>query len=326
MSYTEGESIPRWFAWLGMIIALLIPYVMAVVVVTPPTMTSAIKELGFDLSGLSIALISIPFISVIVIIVTYLWYHNEYWYNDVERTSLNPIVLALIIGYPIAFALTANSSMGVYFVGALLIAIIVAMFYRWEPRIPTSIGYKIGLFWAGVTAVVVLLISSLDILTNHGFSAWLSALLSPTWYQHVIIYSYASWLINQFHIVSTLQLIPTVGLMAFVVGFSEEAWARLSIPMVGKYLDNLTLSVWWLGTTWLSLHAVVIAVEVGLSAIPINLLILSIIAIPIFYVFAKTGDYIATAIMHGFYDLMVSLGFIGLILAVALIIVFARYH
>jgi hypothetical protein len=47
---------------------------------------------------------------------------------------------------------------------------------------------------------------------------------------------------------------------------------------------------------------------------------------PIFYVFAKTGDYIATAIMHGFYDLMVSLGFIGLILAVAFIIVFARYH
>jgi hypothetical protein len=121
-------------------------------------------------------------------------------------------------------------------------------------------------------------------------------------------------------------LIPTIGLFAFVVGFSEEAWARLSIPMVGKYLDNLTLSVWWLGTTWLSLHAVVIAIEVGLSAIPINLLILSIIAIPIFYVFAKTGDYIATAIMHGFYDLMVSLGFIGLILAVALIIVFARYH
>jgi hypothetical protein len=55
-------------------------------------------------------------------------------------------------------------------------------------------------------------------------------------------------------------------------------------------------------------------------------LILSIIAIPIFYVFAKTGDYIATAIMHGFYDLMVSLGFVGLILAVALIIIFARYH
>jgi hypothetical protein len=96
--------------------------------------------------------------------------------------------------------------------------------------------------------------------------------------------------------------------------------------MVGKYLDNLTLSVWWLGTTWLSLHAIVIAVEVGLSAVPINLLILSLISMPIFYVFAKTGDYIATAIMHGFYDLMVSLGLIGLILAVALIIVFARYH
>jgi len=32
MSYTEGESIPKWFAWLGMVIALLIPYVMAVVV------------------------------------------------------------------------------------------------------------------------------------------------------------------------------------------------------------------------------------------------------------------------------------------------------
>jgi hypothetical protein len=322
MSYTEGEGIPRWFAWLGMVIALLMPYVVAVMI-AKPRITNA---WGFDLSGLSIALISIPYISVVAIIVAYLWYHNDYWYKDVEHTVLNPMVLIIIIGYPIAFTLTANSSMGVYFVGALLIAIIGAMFYRWEPRAPTTIGSRMGLFWAGVTAVVVLLISSLDILINHGFNAWLSALLSPTWYQHVIIYSYALWLINQFHITNTLQLIPTIGLFAFVVGFSEEAWARLSIPMMAKYLDNLTLSVWWLGTTWLSLHAVVIAYEVGLSALPINLLILSIISMFIFYVFAKTGDYVATAIAHGFYDLMVSLGLVGLILGIAFIALFWQYY
>ncbi len=101
----------------------------------------------------------------------------------------------------------------------------------------------------------------------------------------------------------------------------------MSIPLVAKFLDdNVTLSVWWLGATWLSLHAVVIALEVGLSAVPINLLVLSIISIFIFYVFAKTGDYVATAIAHGFYDLMVSLGLIGLILGVVFIALFWQYH
>jgi hypothetical protein len=84
--------------------------------------------------------------------------------------------------------------------------------------------------------------------------------------------------------------------------------------------------VWWLGTVWLSLHAITIAIESGLSAVPINLLILSIISIFIFYIFAKTGDYITASIAHGFYDLMVSTGLIGLIMGMVFIALFHRYR
>jgi len=324
--YATKESLPRWFAWLGAIIALLMPYVVAVMVTsTTPTPKT---PLGFDIGGLFIALLSIPFVSVITIIVAYLWYNNEYWESDVTKTNLNILALLFIIAYPIAFVLTANSSMGVYFVGAFLIVIFVASYiYRWQPRVSTDVGYKMGLFWAGVTVVVVLLIASLNTFAYHGFNAWLNELLSLNWYNHVVDYSMSAWLVKELGFVNTLQVIPAIGLMAFVVGFSEEGWARLSIPLVAKYFDdNITLSVWWLGTTWLSLHAVVIALEIGLSAVPINLLVLALISIPIFYVFAKTGDYVATAIMHGFYDLMVSLGFIGLILGIAFIALFWRYH
>ena len=302
---------------MGMIVALLTPYVVAFLA-TGPFLA--------DVGGLLIALLSIPFISLIVIVIAYLWYNNEYWFNDVAKTSQNVLALLFIIGYPIAFALTANSSMGVYFVGAYLIVIFVASYlYKWQPRVSTNVGYKMGLFWAGVTAVAVLLISSMDAL-NRGLSTWLSEMLSLDWYKHVMLYALTPWLVNELG-VTGLQVIPLIGLTAFVVGFSEEGWARLSIPLVAKYLDdNVTLSVWWLGTTWLSLHAVVIALEAGLFAVPINLLILSLISIFIFYVFAKTGDYVATAIAHGFYDLMVSLGLIGLIMGIAFIVLFWRYH
>jgi hypothetical protein len=303
-----------------MIVALLTPYVVAFLAVTGPLLA--------DIGGLLIALLSLPFISIVVIVVAYLWYNNEYWFSDVAKTSQNVLALLFIIGYPIAFTLTANSSMGVYFVGAYLIVIFVASYlYKWQPRVPTETGYKTGLFWAGVTAVAVLLISSLDTLVNHGLNAWLSELMSLDWYRHVVLYSMTAWFIEKLGFVNSLQIIPIIGLTAFVVGFSEEGWARLSIPLVAKYLDdNVTLSVWWLGTTWLSLHAVVIALEVGLFAVPINLLILSLISIFIFYVFAKTGDYVATAIAHGFYDLMVSLGLIGLILGIAFTVLFFKYH
>jgi len=306
---------------LGMIVALLTPYVVAFLLVTGPSLLA-------DIGGLFMALLSIPFISIVVIIVAYLWYNNEYWDSDVAKTETNVIALLFIIAYPIAFTLTTNSSMGVYFVGAFLIVVFMASYiYKWQPRVSTNIGYKMGLFWAGVTAVVVLLLSSLDTFVYHGFNAWLSELLSLNWYNHVVIYSMTAWFLTKLGLVSSLQVIPVIGLMAFVVGFSEEGWARLSIPLVAKYFDsNVTLSVWWLGATWLSLHAVVIALETGLSAVPINLLVLALISMPIFYVFAKTGDYVATAIMHGFYDLMVSLGFIGLILGVVFIALFWQYH
>jgi hypothetical protein len=307
-----------------MIVALLMPYVMAYLVYELEYGGALILA---DVGGLFIALLSIPFISIVVIVVAYLWYNNEYWFSDVAKTSQNALALLFIIGYPIAFSITANSSMGTYFVGAYLIVIFVASYlYKWQPRVPTETGYKMGLFWAGVVAVAVLLITSLDAL-NHGLSTWLSELMSLDWYKHVMLYSMTAWFIAKLGFVNSLQVIPIIGLMAFVVGFSEEGWARLSIPLVAKYLDdNVTLSVWWLGATWLSLHAVVIALEVGLSAVPINLLILSIISIFIFYVFAKTGDYVATAIAHGFYDLMVSLGLIGLILGIVFIVLFFRYH
>ena len=320
-TYAGCESVPRWFVWLGMIVALLMPYVVAFLVVVGPSLLA-------DIGGLLIALLSLPFISIVVIIVAYLWYNNEYWFSDVAKTSQNVLALLFIIGYPIAFSITANSSIGVYFVGAYLIVIFVASYlYKWQPRVPTETGYKMGLFWAGVVAVAVLLITSLDTLMNHGFNAWLSELASLDWYKHVMLYALTPWLASKLGFVNSLQIIPIIGLMAFVVGFSEEGWSRLSIPLVAKYLDdNVTLSVWWLGATWLSLHAVVIALEVGLSAVPINLLILSIISIFIFYVFAKTGDYVATAIAHGFYDLMVSLGLIGLIMSIVFIALFWRYH
>jgi hypothetical protein len=303
-----------------MIVALLTPYVVAFLAVTGPSLLA-------DIGGLFIALLSLPFISIVVIVVAYMWYNNEYWFSDVAKTSQNVLALLFIIGYPIAFSITANSSIGVYFVGAYLIVIFVASYlYKWQPRVPTETGYKMGLFWAGVVAVAVLLITSMDAL-NHGLSTWLSEMLSPDWYKHVMLYSMTAWFATKLGFVNSLQVIPTIGLMAFVVGFSEEGWARLSIPLVAKYLDdNVTLSVWWLGATWLSLHAVVIALEVGLSAVPINLLVLSIISIFIFYVFAKTGDYVATAIAHGFYDLMISLGLIGLILGIAFIALFWKYH
>jgi len=319
-TYAGSESVPRWFIWLGMIVALLMPYVVAFLVATGPSLLA-------DIGGLFIALLSLPFISIVVIVVAYLWYNNEYWFSDVAKTSQNVLALLFIIGYPIAFSITANSSIGVYFVGAYLIVIFVASYlYKWQPRVPTETGYKMGLFWAGVTAVAVLLISSLDAL-NHGFNAWLSELVSLDWYRHVVLYSMTAWFAEKLGFVNSLQVIPTIGLMAFVVGFSEEGWARLSIPLVAKYLDdNVTLSVWWLGATWLSLHAVVIALEVGLSAVPINLLVLSIISMFIFYVFAKTGDYVATAIAHGFYDLMVSLGLLGLIMGIAFIVLFFRNY
>ncbi len=305
---------------MGMIMALLTPYVVAFLAVTGPSHLA-------DIGGLYIALLSLPFISIVVIVVAYLWYNNEYWFSDVAKTSQNVLALLFIIGYPIAFSITVNSSIGVYFVGAYLIVIFVASYlYRWQPRVPTETGYKMGLFWAGVVAVAVLLITSMDAL-NHGLSTWLSEMLSLDWYKHVMLYSMTAWFITKLGFVNSLQIIPTIGLMAFVVGFSEEGWARLSIPLVAKFLDdNVTLSVWWLGATWLSLHAVVIALEVGLSAVPINLLVLSIISIFIFYVFAKTGDYVATAIAHGFYDLMVSLGLIGLILGIVFIALFWKYH
>jgi hypothetical protein len=307
-----------------MVVALLTPYVMAYLVYVEYGGAPALADVG----GLFIALLSIPFISIVVIIAAYLWYNNEYWLSDVAKTSQNVLALLFIIGYPIAFSITANSSIGVYFVGAYLIVVFVASYlYRWQPRVSTDVGYKMGLFWAGVVAVAVLLITSLDALVNHGFNAWLSEMLSLDWYKHVMLYALTPWLASRLGFTTPLQVIPTIGLMAFVVGFSEEGWARLSIPLVAKYLDdNVTLSVWWLGTTWLSLHAVVIALEAGLSAVPINLLILSIISLFIFYVFAKTGDYVATAIAHGFYDLMVSLGLIGLILGIAFIVLFWKYH
>jgi len=326
-SYAGSESLPKWFVSLGMMISLLLPYVVAYAIVNNQT-----SLLVADIGGLAIALLSIPFVSLIIIIIAYLWYNDEYWVSDVAKTSPNALAFLFVIAYPIAFSLTANTDMAVYFVGAYLIVIFVASYlYGWSPRVPTETGHKMGLFWAGVTAVVVLLISSLDTLINNGVGAWINDLMSPSWYRHVVMYAYTPLFIgkiaSQFGINNELQLIPLIGLMAFVVGFSEEGWARLSIPLVAKYLnDNVTLSVWWLGTTWLSLHAIPIALEAGLSAVPINLLILSVISIFIFYVFAKTGDYVATAIAHGFYDLMVSLGFIGLILGMAFIVLFWRYH
>ena len=318
-SYVSSESVPKWFVWLGMIVALLTPYVVAFLATEPLFLA--------DVGGLLIALLSLPFISLIVIVIAYLWYNNEYWFNDVAKTSQNVLALLFIIGYPIAFSITMNTSMGVYFVGAYLIVIFVASYlYRWKPRVPTETGYKMGLFWAGVTAVAVLLISSMDAL-NHGLSTWLSELASLDWYRHVVLYSMTAWFAEKLGLANSLQVIPVIGLTAFIVGFSEEGWARLSIPLVAKYLDdNVTLSVWWLGTTWLSLHAVVIALETGLFAVPINLLVLSLISLFIFYVFAKTGDYVATAIAHGFYDLMVSLGLIGLIMGIAFIVLLWRYY
>jgi len=305
---------------LGMAVALLMPYVIAFLLYVP--------DLLADLGGLVLALLSIPFISIVVIVIAYLWYHNEYWLSDVTKTSPNVLAFLFIIGYPIAFSLTLNSSMGIYFVGAYLIVIFAASYlYKWQPRVPIEIGYKMGLFWAGVVAVAVLLITSLLDTLNRGLSAWLSEMLSLDWYKHVMMYSMAAWLATKLGYTSSLQIIPSIGLYAFVVGFSEEGWARLSIPLVAKYFDdNVILSVWWLGTTWLSLHAVVIALLIGLSIVPINLFILSLISIFIFYVFAKTGDYIATAIAHGFYDLMISLGFIGLALGIAFIVMFRRYY
>jgi hypothetical protein len=151
-------------------------------------------------------------------------------------------------------------------------------------------------------------------------------------------YAMAPFLVERMGFTNALQIIPSIGLMAFVVGFSEEGWARMSIPLLARYFDNnITLSVWWLGTTWISLHAVVIAIEyatlgglLGTIAIfigiPINLIILAVISIFIFYVFAKTGDYVSTALAHGFYDMLVSLGSIGFIVGIAFIIIYWKYR
>ena len=70
-SYVSSESVPKWFIWLGMIVALLTPYVVAFLAVVGPSLLA-------DIGGLFIALLSLPFISIVVIVVAYLWYNNEY--------------------------------------------------------------------------------------------------------------------------------------------------------------------------------------------------------------------------------------------------------
>jgi hypothetical protein len=339
-TYMESETyVPRWFVWLGMITALLTPYVVAFIVIALLTGNILLFLLS-DILGLIIALLSIPIISLIIIAYAYLWYARDpYWYKDVENTIPNVLALLFIIGYPIAFVISLNSSMGVYFVGAYLIVIFVASFlYKWQPRVPTRIGYKFALFWAGVAVVVVDTITGMDIYINHGLNALITALSPLVWYKYVIPYAMTPFLVERMGFTNALQIIPMIGMMAFVVGFSEEGWARMSIPLLARYFDNnIMLSVWWLGTTWISLHAVVIAIEVAVLGgllgiigafllIPFNLIILSVISVFIFYVFAKTGDYVSAALAHGFYDMLVSLGDIGLIVGIAFIIIYWKYR
>jgi hypothetical protein len=339
-TYMESETyVPRWFVWLGMIVALLSPYIMAFVVIALLSGNILLYFLS-DILGLIIALLAVPIISLIIIAYAYLWYARDaYWYKDAENTILNVLALLFIIGYPIAFVISLNTSMGVYFVGAYLLVIFVASYlYRWQPRVSTRMGYKFALFWAGVAVVVVTTITGMDIYINHGLNALITAMSPLVWYKYVMPYAMAPFLAERMGFTNALQIIPTIGLMAFVVGFSEEGWARMSIPLLARYFDNnIMLSVWWLGTTWISLHAVVIAIAVAefggllgvISAflvIPIELIILSVISVFIFYVFAKTGDYVSAALAHGFYDMLVSLGAIGLIVGIAFIIIYWKYR
>lgn len=342
--YTETEELPKWFVKLGMAFGLIAPYEVAgYILILALFGSSTVGELIADYLGIVLGAImmaiALPIISGIVIAIAKGFYNTDYWHRDVESTEANPLLLALILAFPIAFALSLNTSMGVYVAVPIFTAVLLALFfYRFQPRVPTSVGYKFGLFWASVVAIIVMLILSTYAVTYAHISIMDILLPSQAWLKLSALVTTNGYFVLATKPSTTLQIVTESAFMAFVVGFSEEGWARVSIPVVARYFDgNLTLSVWWLGTTWLSLHAVVYALEYALLGlgvlslfalflIPINLVILTLISIFIFYVFAKTGDYVTASIAHGFYDMMVSLGLIGFILAIIFILLYFRYH
>ena len=346
MSYQSRESVPKWIAYFAMFAGVVTPYIMAAFLLfylLYGLMGLLLGELYSDIIGLISAAITVPLITAIVLPIAYVWFLKPYWRDDVNKTELSPILLLVIFGYPIAFAMSLNSSLGIYFIGAALIAsLLAAVYYKWEPRVPSSEGIKFGLTWSAIMTIVVLLVfGGLDYFRfKNPLAIFTEPFLNPReWFEMTVAPATTLGIMLPYlKYIPTLQIIPTAAFMALVVGFSEEAWARLTIPQLAKYLDgNIPLSVWWLAITWLSLHAPVIALDyallglfVGIGTImfflvPLNIFILGLISIFIFYVFAKTGDYISAAFAHGFYDMMVSLGGIGLIIAIIFLIAFHKF-
>jgi hypothetical protein len=331
-SYTSLEELPKWFVVLGMIIALIAPYEIAGALMLKPTTTTG--EINALLTGLVMLTFTVPVLSVLVLGITKVWYDNDYWYHDMANTRVNPIILLIIIAFPIAFVFSINSSLGLYFGLTVLTAVfLVTIFYRFQPAVPTSEGYRFGLFWSALVTLIVMTTLSAYLVVFRGVP--LTDLLFPSVYLERLVAPFTTdgYFILAANPVNTLQIVTEAGFLAFVVGFSEEGWARLSIPMMGAYFgNNIFISVWWLGITWLSLHAVVItytALQLGLASITsiaLNIVILGLISLFIFYVFAKTGDYISSALAHGFYDLMISLGTIGLVIAVILLALNYKYY
>ncbi len=332
--YGEELALPTWFVVLVMAFDFGVPWVVATLIALnyigplgQPT-TSEIPVMP-QLWGAAIAIIAGALLAVVMLVYA-LFYYNEYWFKDVERTRFNAIAVLVILGFPIAFALTANTSVALYFTAPMLLAVIlVAVLYDFKPRVSTGVAMGYSVFWGSLTTLLVDLLISGSIY-NWDFARWIGASINmPSYVMSIISYTTLGIIKPALAQMNPQLQVYGVAVVfsAFVVGFTEEAYARLTIPLFAKALgDDVLVSVISLGIIWLGMHAVPIAAQtMNIYFTIINVFILSLISWFIFYTFAKTGNYVAVGIAHGLYDACVASGFFGFVLAIALLIGTAKY-
>ena len=329
MAYGETEKLPFPFVIVLTLMGFASPWIVAALMsaglITPQGVVKA--PIGLQFWGVGIGIICGALIAPLLLVYGLL-YLTDYWRVDVEKTKHNPVVVIIALTFPIAFALTVNTSVGLYVGVPFAVALILtAILYDFEPRVPTSVAMPYALFWSSITTIAVS-IGVAGVLYGFNFHEWFLASSNPRAYLASILNLTTLDVVYPYLATSSSNTgiyLISVLFSAFVVGFVEEAYARLSIPMLAKYY-GLFMAVVIMGAMWLFMHVVPITAEsMNLYATVVNVFFLALISWFVFYTFARTGDYVSVGLAHGMYDALVGLGFYGLVVAVVLAVATARY-
>ena len=293
---------------------------------------------------LDLAAVSVPFILSISLIGGIVWYNDDYWFSDMYNTRLSFLPSIMLIMFPIAFVITYNSSIGMYAVGLpLLLLVFVFVALDFKPRLTGPSAVKGGVFWASLVALVMLLLSMPIFFLNQPIQSLLNPLigLNKRIVFTTILPLYMLTTTTSPSFANSAFMIPILVFTAFVVGFAEEVISRVAIPYISASSDTAP----WYGATlantvFVSLHSIPVTVYIVQNAALLNLttqdivesvfaniVILSLLSLFLLYVFAKTGDYVTSAVAHSTYDVLITLGpIIGGVTAALLIITTMRHR